>query len=113
MTEAGLKELALLKGLTALFLNSSKVANAGLKELSRFKGLTTLHLGGTKVTDEGEEELQKVLPRCEIGASRSRRRMWASSKRPWYSQRLASSMVCRKSRVDIGEAPVWVLHDLF
>ena len=34
-------------------LGGTKVTDAGLKELAALKGLTTLHLGRTKVTDAG------------------------------------------------------------
>ena len=42
------------------------MTNAGLKQLACLKGLTTLYLGATKVTDEGVAELQKALPNCRI-----------------------------------------------
>ena len=87
VTDAGLKELAGLKGLASLNLSSSsiyrhnkvtdvclkdlapfeklarlelaktKVHNKGLKELAGLKGLAFLDLSGTKVTDKGLTEL--------------------------------------------------------
>ncbi|MBI3822955.1 MAG: hypothetical protein HY289_09805 [Planctomycetes bacterium] len=65
-TDAGLKELASLKALMHLELNSTKVTNVGLKELAGFKNLTTLYLRDTQVTDAGVAELQKALPNCKI-----------------------------------------------
>ena len=40
MTDAGLKELAPLKNLTALDLGDTQVTDAGLKELAPLKNLT-------------------------------------------------------------------------
>jgi hypothetical protein len=60
VTDAGLKELAGLKGLTYLALEGTRVTDVGLKELAGLKGLTDLHLGGTKVTDAGLKELVKL-----------------------------------------------------
>jgi internalin A len=48
MTDADLKELTALKGLTTLRLGSTKVTDAGLRELAAFKSLTELHLASTK-----------------------------------------------------------------
>ena len=49
VTDAGLKELAALKGLQALSLGWTKVTDAGLKELAGLKALQSLNLGGTQV----------------------------------------------------------------
>ena len=57
VTDAGMQELAPLKGLKKLVLGSAKVTDAGLKKLAALKGLQTLDLTGTKVTDEGLKEL--------------------------------------------------------
>ena len=58
VTDAGLKELAGLKGLQTLsLLGATKVTDAGLKELAPMQGLKTLDLDGTKVTDAGLKEL--------------------------------------------------------
>ncbi len=57
MTDAGLKELAGLKNLQALYLAKTPVTDAGLKEFAGRKSLQTLDLGGTKVTDAGLKEL--------------------------------------------------------
>ena len=57
-TDAGLKELAGLKGLQRLVLDNTKVTDVGLKELAALKGLQTLDLNGCKgVTDAGLKEL--------------------------------------------------------
>ena len=44
MTDAGLKDLAALKGLKTLNLALNAVTDAGLKELAALKGLQTLDL---------------------------------------------------------------------
>jgi hypothetical protein len=66
VTNAGLKELAMLKKLASLNLAKTQVTDAGLKELTALKNLTVLYLGGTKVTDTGAQELLKALPKCDI-----------------------------------------------
>lgn len=66
MTNAGVKELAPLKNLTALFLIRTKVTNAGLKELAPLKNLFILELTGTKVTEAGGKAFQKGLPECKV-----------------------------------------------
>ena len=48
MTDAGLKELAGLKSLQMLNLDSTKVTDAGLKELAGLKSLQTLNLGAPR-----------------------------------------------------------------
>ncbi len=55
--DAGLKELAGLKNLTALDLHTTEVTDAGLKELAGLTTLTMLNLDRTKVTDAGLKEL--------------------------------------------------------
>jgi hypothetical protein len=57
VTDAGLKELAALKQLTSLYLYSTQVTDAGLKELATLKQLTSLALNSTQVTDAGLKEL--------------------------------------------------------
>ncbi len=57
VTDAGLKELAGLKNLQALYLAGTQVTDAGLKELAGRKSLQTLDVRGTKVTDVGLKEL--------------------------------------------------------
>jgi Ricin-type beta-trefoil lectin domain-like/Leucine Rich repeat len=57
VTDAGLKELAGLKGLQQLYLGGTEVTDAGLKELAGLKRLQRLHLGGRQVTDAGLKEL--------------------------------------------------------
>ncbi len=57
MTDAGLKELAGLKSLRALYLGGTQVTDAGLKEVAGLKSLQTLDVRGTKVTDAGLKEL--------------------------------------------------------
>ena len=65
--DAGLKELAELKGLQTLNLSGTKTTDAGLKELAALKGLQYLDLGHTKATAAGVAKLQKALPNCYIG----------------------------------------------
>src|SRR5262249_15392151 len=62
VTGAGLKELAGLKQLQRLYLESTKVTDAGLKELAPLTHLQWLHLENTKVTDAGANNLKKALP---------------------------------------------------
>ncbi len=57
MTDVGLKELAGLKSLQALYLAGTQVTDAGLKELAGRKSLQTLDVRWTKVTDAGLKEL--------------------------------------------------------
>ena len=57
MTDAGLKELAGLKSLQALYLAGTRVTDAGLKEVAGLKSLQTLDVRRTKVTDAGLKEL--------------------------------------------------------
>src|SRR5438876_967448 len=57
VTGAGLKHLAELSGLKELDLDTTKVTDVGLKELPVLKGMQTLYLGGTQVTDTGMREL--------------------------------------------------------
>ncbi len=57
MTDAGLKQLAGLKSLQALYLAGTQVTDAGLKELAGLKSLQTLDFRGTQVTDAGLKEL--------------------------------------------------------
>ena len=66
VTDAGLKELAGLKGLKRLGLAATKVTDAGLKELAALKGLQTVDLSEATVTFAGVAELQKALPDCKI-----------------------------------------------
>ncbi len=42
------------------------VNDAGLKELAALKGLMSLTLTGTKVTDAGVKDFQKVVPNCKV-----------------------------------------------
>lgn len=42
------------------------MTDAGLKELAPLTNLTALYLIDTKATDEGVKELQKALPKCKI-----------------------------------------------
>jgi hypothetical protein len=57
MTDAGLKELAGLKSLQALYLAGTQVTDAGLKEIAGRKSLQTLDVRRTQVTDAGLKEL--------------------------------------------------------
>jgi hypothetical protein len=60
VTDAGLKELVVLKSLRSLSLTETQVTDAGLKELAFLKNLQTLDLSRTKVTAEGLKELANV-----------------------------------------------------
>jgi internalin A len=73
MTDVGLKELAELKSLQALYLAGTQVTDAGLKELAGLKSLQTLDVRWTKVTDAGLKELASLkalqrlyLNHCEM-----------------------------------------------
>jgi hypothetical protein len=57
VTDAGLKELTVLKNLTALSLWRTPVTGAGLKDLAPLKKLVLLDLANTEVTDAGLKEL--------------------------------------------------------
>jgi hypothetical protein len=57
LQQASLKELALHKNLTSLYLEETNMTDAGLKELAPHKNLTTLHLNRTDITDAGLKEL--------------------------------------------------------
>ncbi len=57
VTDAGLKELAGLKSLRALYLAGTQVREAGLKEVAGLKSLQTLDVRWTAVTDAGLKEL--------------------------------------------------------
>ena len=49
-----------------LNLLNTGVTDAGLKELAVLTKLTSLDLSQTKVTADGVKELQKALPKCKI-----------------------------------------------
>src|SRR5260370_1189651 len=72
VTDAGLKELERLKQLQMLYLDCTDVTDAGLKELARLKQLQTLYLGSTKVTDAGLRELTalKQLHTLYLGSTK-------------------------------------------
>jgi hypothetical protein len=60
-----------LASLPALLLQGqdkqpAKVTDAGLKELAVLKDLQTLTLTNTKVTDDGVKALKAALPKCKI-----------------------------------------------
>jgi hypothetical protein len=57
VTDGELKELAGLKELRYLRLNSTQVTNAGLKHLSNLSDLLVVDLGSTLVSDAGLKEL--------------------------------------------------------
>jgi hypothetical protein len=52
--------------LKILLLQHTPVTDAGLKELASVKGLKKLVLYETKVTDAGAADLQKAMPKCAI-----------------------------------------------
>jgi hypothetical protein len=66
VTDVGLKELAGMPRLTSLNLSGTQVTDAGLKALVTVKNLHKLDLTGTQVTDEGVAELQKALRYCAV-----------------------------------------------
>ena len=72
VTDAGLKEVAALKGLRSLDLGYIKVTDAGLKELADLKGLQTLNLIGTQVTDTGLKQLSEVNGLQDLNLSLTR-----------------------------------------
>lgn len=49
-----------------VILRSAKVRDAGLKELAELKNLTALVLSETRITDAGLKALQQALPDCKI-----------------------------------------------
>lgn len=59
-TDAGLKDIVILKNLTALHLFGTNVTDVGLRELSNFKQLTVLSLDSTEVTNAGLYELASL-----------------------------------------------------
>jgi internalin A len=59
MTDEGLKELAGLKSLQAVYIAGTQVTDAGLKELAGWKNLRTLDVRWTKVTVAGLKELAR------------------------------------------------------
>jgi len=72
VTDAGLRELAGLKGLHTLELGGTQVTDAGMKGLAGLKGLQSLHLAGTRVTDAGLKELSalKALQMLDLQTTR-------------------------------------------
>lgn len=60
LTDAGLKSLASMKGLTALGLNLTAVTDAGVKELAAFKQLRWLDLTFTKITAKAAADLAEL-----------------------------------------------------
>jgi hypothetical protein len=70
ITDAGLKELAGLKGLQELALFDTKVTDAGLEVLAGLKNLRALWLDGPEITDAALGELRKALPGCRVSMAR-------------------------------------------
>jgi hypothetical protein len=60
VTDAGLRELPGLKDLQALDLFSTQVTDAGLRHLTELRKLQALNLGRTRVTDAGLRELARL-----------------------------------------------------
>ena len=54
------------KPVVTVNLGGRQVTDAGLKELAPLKGLTKLDVRDTRVTDAGAMELKKALPECKI-----------------------------------------------
>ena len=57
VTDRGMKELGVLKNLSALNLRRTYISDAGLRELRALKNLAYLDLAFTKITDAGLKEL--------------------------------------------------------
>jgi RNA polymerase sigma factor (sigma-70 family) len=57
VTDLGLRKIATLSSLRFLYLDQTKVTDAGLKELAALKNLQVLSLDQTKITDVGLKEL--------------------------------------------------------
>ena len=70
VTDAGLKTLTALSGLTALHLNTTRITDDGLKHLARFPDLTALDLFFSSVTDAGL---------AEVGKSKGLTELWLGS----------------------------------
>lgn len=66
VTDEGLKELAQFQSLTLLNISDTNVTDAGLKELGTFKQLISVTLYRTKATEAGLAELKKALPQCRV-----------------------------------------------
>jgi len=66
VTDKGLKELAGIKSLQALFLVGTQMTDKGLRELAVLKSLQRLDLDPTRVSASGVAELRKALPSCYI-----------------------------------------------
>ena len=66
ITDAGLKDLAKLKGLTHIYLNNTNITDLGLKELAKCKQLKSVSLQRTKVTDAGIRSLVKLPNLVEL-----------------------------------------------
>ena len=65
--DAGIKELAGLKKMQFLTLNTTEITDEALKTIARFDKLIYLNVRGSKkVTPEGIAELQKALPKTKI-----------------------------------------------
>ena len=67
MTDAGLKELAALKGLKKLNLFAAKVTDQGLTELAKIRSLRQLDVRETNVTDTGLTQFGLAAD-CESGS---------------------------------------------
>jgi hypothetical protein len=62
-----MKDLARLNRLEHLWLGQNPVTDVGLKELAVLKGLRFVGLSGTQVTYTGAAELKRAVPGLEIG----------------------------------------------
>jgi len=61
VTDADMKELTGLRGVTELLLAETRISDAGLKEVARLPVLNTLNLSDTAVTDAGLKELSGLV----------------------------------------------------
>jgi internalin A len=61
VTDAGLKDLAENRLLQVLDISNTQVTDAGLKELAPLKNLEALNLAGTRVTDAGLKDLSALF----------------------------------------------------
>ena len=78
ITDVGLKDVAKLKKLTLLNLNSvlspenSRITDTGIKEVAKLENLTYLHLYQSLVTDKGLKEISTLRNLFHLGLTSTR-----------------------------------------